>query len=104
MRYVLMLVLLLGLGTVDSSAQTRMRLSKPASVYASGDLDLIANAGTYAVSRDTVTNQILWSTVPGNVGTSFRWTSTALRGDTMEWQLIDSAGTVVQRGRSVKVK
>ncbi len=71
---------------------------------ADGSGPMVANAGTYAVNGDTISNTITFSTNPAEVGTSFRWVSIPLSGDTAEFRVVNAAGQVTIRGRSIKVR
>jgi hypothetical protein len=69
-----------------------------------GSGPMVANAGTYRIVGDTVTSTVTYSTDAEQVGTSFRWTVEAVAGDTMTWVVVDRAGKVTNRGRSVRVR
>jgi hypothetical protein len=64
---------------------------------------MLLTAGTYSLSGDTCTNQILFSIDPGEVGTSFRWVL-EIEGDTLGWNVIDENGEVTMSGRSLRIR
>jgi hypothetical protein len=74
-------------------------------VYLHGPSDttrpMRAYGGTYTVSGDTITNTVLYDTDPKGVGRRFRWMVTATSGDTVEFGILNAAGQVTSRGRSV---
>lgn len=63
---------------------------------------MIANAGTYTVANDTASGRILYSTVPANVGVSFRWTITGWSGDTASYVVLNDSARVTGQGRAVR--
>ena len=65
---------------------------------------MVANAGSYKILHDTVTSTVTYSTDAEQVGTTFRWTVEAVAGDTMTWVVVDGAGKVTNRGRSVRIR
>lgn len=76
-------------------------------VYLIGSADgtgpVWAQSGTYTASGDTITNTITAATDRATVGTGYRWTYVA-SGDTLEYRILNDAGQVTSRGRSLKVR
>lgn len=71
---------------------------------ADGGGPMTAEAGTYVVAGDTATNTVAFSTDAGRVGQIFRYTATALAGDTMSYTVMDADGRVTGQGRAVRVR
>lgn len=63
---------------------------------------MTGEAGTYRISRDTATHTVKYSTDPGRVGTTFRWTPASWSGDTVTYVVMNAGGQVTGRGRSVR--
>lgn len=72
--------------------------------YGVSDTAMVAHAGTYEISGDTVTTSILFATKPVKPGGSFRWTASALEGDSILASVFDEEGNVRRTVRSIKLK
>ena len=62
---------------------------------------MTGEAGTYEISGDTVTNTVLYSTDPERIGLVYRWTTESMTADTVAYVVMNEAGEVTGRGRSV---
>ena len=73
-------------------------------LYGSADesAPLTGEAGVYQISGDTAKHTITYSTNPERVGLVFMWTPESISGDTLAYVVMDEAGEVTDRGRSVK--
>jgi hypothetical protein len=71
---------------------------------ADGSGPMTGDAGTYQISGDTVTNTVVYSTIPVEIGLVYRWTPEATSGDTLTYAVMNEAGEVTSRGRSIKVR
>lgn len=71
---------------------------------ADGSGPMTAEAGTYVVAGDTATNTVTFSTDAGRVGQVFRYTPTAVAGDTLSYAVMDADGRVTGQGRAVRVR
>ena len=63
---------------------------------------MVGEAGTYEVSRDTVTNTITYSTDETRIGSRYRWTPVSWARDTVTFAIVDAQGRETARGRSVR--
>ncbi len=68
------------------------------------DAPMTGEAGSYVISGDTVTNTVLFSSDPDRVGLVYKWTPVATSGDTLTYDVMNEAGEVTGRARSVMVR
>ena len=69
-----------------------------------GSQPMSAEAGTYVISGDTVRNTVRFSTDTTWIGEEYSWTLESLSGDTLSFVVMDTAGVVIQRARTLIIR
>jgi len=69
-----------------------------------GSGSMTGEAGTYEISGDTVNNTIRFSTDTTLIGYRYSWTLESRAGDTLSFVVMDTAGVVIERARSLIVR
>jgi len=69
---------------------------------ADGSGPMSAEAGTYHIVRDTATHTVVYATDPTRIGSVLKWTPESWSGDTIAYVVMNDAGHVTGRGRSVR--
>lgn len=71
-------------------------------MYGRADSTMYCHAGTYTVSGDTITNEVLFAFDPTQLGTVFNWKSKLISGDTIVAEVFDKEGNITQTAKSIK--
>jgi hypothetical protein len=69
---------------------------------ADGSAPMTGEAGTYEITNDTATHRIVYATDSSRIGLVFKWTPDSWSGDTIAYVVMDDAGEVTGRGRSIR--
>lgn len=67
-----------------------------------GSGPMTAEAGTYQIVRDTATHTVVYSTDSARIGLVYKWTPESWAGDTVAFVIMDNAGQITGRGRSIR--